>query len=161
MKPEEYSIRRMTGLDVLQVHDLETKTFATPWSMESFINEMERNRCARYLVAERQGEILAYAGAWLIFEEGHIINVAVRASERGKGIGRTLIQALIRYSANLGVQYMTLEVRKSNVAAQNLYRSLGFLDVGVRKRYYEDNGEDALLMVCQDMPPVEEDFTEI
>ena len=64
------------------------------------------------------------------------------------------------YAANLGVQYLTLEVRKSNLAAQSMYKSLGFIELGVRKRYYEDNGEDAYLMVCQNLPPVQEDFTD-
>ena len=155
-----YIIRRMTLPDLRQVHVLEENIFFPPWSMESFLNEMEKNHCARYFVAERQGDILAYAGAWLIFEEVHITNVAVRANERGQGIGKAIIRALMQYAANLGVQYMTLEVRKSNVAAQNLYRSIGFLNIGVRKGYYEDNGEDALLMVCQEMPSVEEDFSD-
>lgn len=155
-----WHIRRMITEDVDQVHALEAATFSTPWSRESFWEEMEQNKCARYLVAELEGEIVAYAGAWMIFEEGHITNVAVAQSHRGKGLGKAITQALMQYAANLGVQYMTLEVRKSNLAAQGLYQSLGFLALGVRKRYYEDNGEDALLMVCQHMPPVREDFEE-
>ena len=76
------------------------------------------------------------------------------------GIGKVITRSLMQYSANMGVQYMTLEVRKSNLIAQKLYRSLGFFEMGVRKRYYEDNGEDALLMLCQDMPAAEEGFAE-
>ena len=77
-----------------------------------------------------------------------------------QGIGRLLTAGLMQYAANLGVTYMTLEVRRSNETAQNLYRSLGFIQVGVRKKYYEDNGEDALFMVCDHMPPAQEDFEE-
>lgn len=157
---EAYIIRRMTAADVDQVHALEAATFVDPWSRESFQDEMEKNCCARYLVAERDGIILAYAGAWMILEEGHITNVAVTPSERGKGLGKAITAALMQYAANLGVQYMTLEVRKSNLVAQSLYQSLGFQTLGVRKRYYENNGEDALLMVCQQMPSVQEDFEE-
>lgn len=79
---------------------------------------------------------------------------------RGRGVGTEVTRALMQYAANMGVQYLTLEVRRSNLVAQKMYQSLGFLKLGLRKRYYEDNGEDAYLMVCQDMPPVDPDFTE-
>ncbi len=160
MSEARYNIRRMVLADVPQVHQLEEETFATPWSLQSFQDEMEKNPCARYLVAEQEGKIIAYAGAWMVFEEGHITNVAVAKEWRGQGIGKALTAALQQYAANLGVQYMTLEVRKSNVAAQKLYEQLGFVALGLRKRYYEDNGEDALLMVCQNMPEVQEGFEE-
>lgn len=152
--------RRMTLEDVPQVHEIELKTFHTPWSYQSFVDEMTTNKCARYIVAEENGRILAYAGAWLIFEEGHITNIAVEASQRGRGIGAGVTRALLQYAANMGVQYMTLEVRRSNVIAQSLYKKVGFIEVGVRKRYYEDNGEDAYLYVCQNMPDIQEDFEE-
>ncbi len=155
-----YQIRRMTMADVPRVHVLEMETFSTPWSEQSFRDEMEKNRCARYLVAEAKGGLWAYAGAWMILEEGHITNVAVKKEERGKGLGKAITKELMQYAANLGVQYMTLEVRKSNQVAQEMYKSLGFMQLGVRKRYYEDNGEDALLMVCQQMPAVQEGFEE-
>ena len=155
------NIRRMTVEDVSQVHAIEVATFAMPWSRQSFLEEMQRNACARYLVAEEaDGTIIGYGGAWIIFDEGHITNVAVLPSRRGQGIGRQLMAALMQYAANLGVAYLTLEVRRSNTVAQNLYKSLGFVELAVRKRYYEDNGEDALLMVCDHMPPVDEDFSE-
>jgi ribosomal-protein-alanine N-acetyltransferase len=160
MTEDTLIIRRMALGDVPQVHALETATFAEPWSYQSFVDEMKKNACARYLVAEAGGEILAYAGAWLIFEEGHITNIAVKEAARGKGIGERITRALMQYAANLGVAYMTLEVRRSNLAAQGMYKKLGFAELGVRKRYYEDNGEDALLMVCEGMPEVEEEFEE-
>lgn len=154
------TIRRMTLADVTQVHEIEQATFPVPWSRQSFVDEMERNACARYLVAEENGEIIAYAGAWMIFDEGHITNVAVRKDQRGKGIGKAIMAALMQYAANLGVRYVTLEVRKSNTVAQELYKGFGFIRLGVRKQYYEDNGEDALLLVCDKMLPLEEDFSE-
>lgn len=152
--------RRMTLDDVEAVYAIEQATFSTPWSRQSFVDEMTTNKCARYVVAEEAGRVIAYAGAWLVFEEGHITNIAVKAEERGRGVGTAVTRALMQYAANMGVQYLTLEVRKSNLAARKMYQSLGFLELGVRKRYYEDNGEDAYLMVCQDMPPAQEDFTE-
>lgn len=151
----------MTVSDVSQVHAIEADTFAIPWSRQSFVEEMERNACARYLVAEdERGDIIAYGGAWIILDEGHVTNVAVARTHRGKGIGRALMLALMQYAANLGAAYLTLEVRRSNAVAQRLYRSLGFVELGVRKHYYEDNGEDALLLVCDRLPPAEEDFSE-
>ena len=153
--------RRMTLEDVPQVHEIELKTFHTPWSYQSFVDEMTTNKCARYIVAEEDGKVLGYAGAWLIFDEGHITNIAVDEAYRGRGIGIGVTQALMQYAANMGVQYMTLEVRKSNVVAQNMYKKLRFIELGVRKRYYEDNGEDAYLYVCDHMPEIQEDFEEV
>lgn len=152
--------RRMTLEDVPQVHAIELKTFHTPWSYQSFVDEMTTNKCARYIVAEEDGRVVGYAGAWLVFEEGHITNIAVDEACRGRGIGLGVTRALMQYAANMGVAYMTLEVRKSNIVAQRLYQKLGFIELGVRKRYYEDNGEDAYLYVCQTMPEVDPDFRE-
>lgn len=157
---EGITLRRMTLADVDAVHLLEQATFAMPWSRASFVEEMTRNACARYLVAEENGVVLGFAGAWIVLDEGHVTNIAVERSRRGQGIGRMLTQGLMQYAANLGVGYMTLEVRKSNLPAQALYQSLGFIQVGVRKKYYEDNGEDALFMVCDRLPPAQEDFEE-
>ena len=157
----EYTIRRMTVDDVDAVHAIEADTFATPWSRQSFYEEMTRNACARYLVAELpEAGIVGFAGVWIVIDEGHITNIAVRKEYRGQGIGRALTSALMQYAANLGVVYMTLEVRSSNGIAQRVYLSHGFIQVGVRKKYYEDNGEDALFMVCDHMPPADPEFEE-
>lgn len=153
-------IRRMTLSDVDAVHEIETATFRTPWSRAAFEHEMTKNPCARYLVAETEGRIAAFAGAHIILDEGHITNIAVLEPYRGLGIGRKITQALLQYASNLGASYLTLEVRERNEKAQALYRSLGFIKVGVRKKYYEDTGEDGWIMVCDHLPPAEEDFTE-
>ena len=146
--------------DLDAVTAIEDATFARPWSRESFRQELERNVAARYLVAETDGKVVGYAGAWIILDESHITNIAVLEAYRGQGIGKRLTQALLQYLSNLGASYATLEVRVSNERAQNLYKGLGFISVGKRKRYYEDNNEDAYLMVCEHMPDVEEDFEE-
>lgn len=157
----EVTLRRMTLKDVDAVAALEAAIFPMPWSRKSFEEEMTRNACARYLVAETpSGEVVGFAGVWIVLDEGHITNIAVRSDYRGQGIGRMLTAGLIQYAANLGVVYMTLEVRRGNLIAQQLYRSQGFVQVGVRKKYYEDNGEDAFFMVCDHMPPAQEDFME-
>ena len=103
---------------------------------------------------------MGYGGMWVLFDEAHITNIAVAEPFRGQGIGRKLTQELLQYLSNLGAGYATLEVRVSNERAQNLYRSLGFTAVGKRKRYYEDNQEDAWLMVCERMPEADPDFEE-
>jgi len=155
----EIIIRRMTMADVDGVAAVEAATFPTPWSRDAFASEM-KNVAARYLVAEKDGKIIGFAGAWIILDESHITNIAVLKDERGQGVGRRLTEGLMQYLSNLGAAYATLEVRKSNQVAQNLYVSLGFIKLGVRKRYYEDNGEDALIMVCDHMPEADPDFEE-
>ena len=153
-------IRFMRLKDVDAVAAIEQATFARPWSRESFRQELTRNAVARYLVAEEEGKILGYAGAWVILDESHITNIAVAEAYRGRGIGKQLTQALLQYLSNLGACYATLEVRVSNERAQNLYKSLGFVSVGKRKRYYEDNNEDAYLMVCEHLPDADPDYSE-
>ena len=156
----ETVIRFMRLKDVDAVADIEEATFARPWSRDSFRQEVTRNAVARYLVAEENGEILGYAGAWVILDESHITNIAVREDARGRGIGKKLTADLLQVLSNLGACYATLEVRVSNLRAQNLYKSLGFISVGKRKRYYEDNNEDAFLMVCEHLPEADPDYSE-
>ena len=156
----ETTIRRMRLKDVDTVAAIENATFARPWSRESFRQEMTRNVAARYLVAEEDGQVVGYAGAWIILDESHITNIAVAKEARGRGIGRKLTAELLQVLSNLGAGYATLEVRVSNLPAQALYKSLGFVSVGKRKRYYEDNNEDAFLMVCDRMPEADPDYEE-
>ena len=153
-------LRRMTISDVPAVHRLEEAIFSMPWSEKDFVYEMTENKVARYLVIEETGDIKAFAGAHIILDQAHVTNIAVRQDCRGRGLGRMITRALMQYASNLGAEYLTLEVRQSNAAAQNLYKSLGFVKVNVRKRYYEDTGEDAWLMVCDQLPPADPDFTE-
>ncbi len=153
-------IRRMTLNDVDGVHAIEAATFARPWSRQDFVKEMTTNACARYLVAERDGFVIGYAGAWIVLDEAHVTNVAVAKEWRGQGIGKLLTAGLMQYASNLGVVYATLEVRRSNAVAQSLYKSLGFEYVGLRKKYYENNGEDAFIFCCQRMPEPAPDFEE-
>ena len=153
-------IRFMRLRDVDAVAEIEENTFARPWSRESFRQELTRNAVARYLVAEENGEILGYTGAWVILDESHITNIAVRENARGRGLGKRLTSELLQVLSNLGACYATLEVRVSNERAQNLYKSLGFVTVGKRKRYYEDNNEDAYLMVCEHLPEADPDYSE-
>ena len=147
----EFETGIMTAADVDAVCAIEEATFARPWSRASIENELT-NSCARYVVLRRGGETVGYAGMWLVIDEAHVTNVAIRKDLRGQGLGEKLMRALIQLAADSGLIWMTLEVRRSNAAAQGLYRKLGFVDVGWRKRYYEDNGEDALLMGLEHLP---------
>ena len=157
---DELIIRRMTEEDVKAVAAIEKATFSRPWSEESFRREVTGNVVARYLVAEKAGRVIGYAGAWVVLDECHITNIAIAEEERGKGYGERLFAALMQYVSNLGAAWADLEVRVSNTVAQHLYGKAGFVSIGKRKRYYEDNGEDAFLMVCQQMPEAEADFRE-
>ena len=153
-------IRRMTMEDLDAVVAIEEATFAHPWTRQDYEGELTRNVAARYLVAEEDGAVVAFAGAWIILDESHITNIAVAEPFRRRGIGRAVTGALLQYLSNLGAAYATLEVRERNLAAQRLYESLGVIRVGRRKRYYEDSGEDAFLMVCDRLPPPDPDFEE-
>ena len=139
--------RRMTIDDVQAVHKIELASFPTPWTLDSFYYEMTENQYAHYLVAEDEtGEIIGFCGVWLVIDAAQITNVAVVQSVRGQGIGETLMREAMRVAKEANMDVMSLEVRVTNTVAQNLYRKLGFLDGGLRKGYYTDNQEDALVM---------------
>ncbi|ADI01344.1 ribosomal protein S18-alanine N-acetyltransferase [Syntrophothermus lipocalidus] len=138
-------IRKMEPEDLDQVMSIEEVSFPTPWSRESYEGEMQ-NRLAHYIVGDHEGQVVGYAGIWLIIDEGHITNVAVHPDWRGQGVGEILLNALIALAMIRGVQRMTLEVRPSNLPALRLYRKLNFLPIGLRRQYYSDTGEDAIVM---------------
>jgi len=135
----------MTLEDVKEIAELEKKCFAIPWSEKSFTDEMN-NKLAVYLVAKDNGKCIGYAGFWNVSGEGDITNVAVLPQYRKQGIGSMLIKTMIKTAKELDIYLLTLEVRKSNIAAQGLYNKYGFDIIGERKRYYSDNGEDAWIM---------------
>ncbi|KMK90772.1 ribosomal-protein-alanine N-acetyltransferase [Rossellomorea marisflavi] len=139
-------IRFMTVDDVDAVMEIEEQSFTVPWSREAFISEMEENHLSMYIVIEDEGQIAGYCGVWIVVDEAHITNVAVLPSHRGKGYGELLMRKIMEMAIESGARVMTLEARVSNVPAQSLYRKLGFQDGGIRKRYYSDNQEDALVM---------------
>lgn len=140
-------VRPIIEEDVPQIHEIEKACFAMPWSEDSILHDIRENVVARWLVLDDgEGRVLAYAGMWFVLDEAHICNVAVHPDYRGQGYGRKIFTALIELAQENSMSLMTLEVRRSNAAAQALYHSCGFLDVGYRKRYYEDNHEDALIM---------------
>lgn len=139
-------IRKMTLDDLDGIMEIEVEAFPVPWPREAYEKELTGNELAYYVVAESEGEIVGYAGLWEVVGEGHITNVAVRKECRGQGISTLLMQALLNRMLELNFYGMTLEVRVSNVCARSLYEKFGFESVGVRKNYYSDNGEDAIVM---------------
>ncbi|WP_123041871.1 ribosomal protein S18-alanine N-acetyltransferase [Cohnella candidum] len=143
---EELVFRGMTLDDVGTIVQIERESFTAPWSEEAFRTELTQNHFARYMVLERDGAILGYGGMWLIVDEAHVTNIAIREPYRGQGLGELLLRELMRTASWLGAKRMTLEVRVSNNTAQSLYRKLGFYPSGLRPRYYSDNQEDALIM---------------
>lgn len=144
---ENVSIADMTIYDISDVLEIEKLSFATPWSRESFENEIERNMCAKYIVARKDGRVVGYAGMWIIIDECHITNVAVHPNYRGMHVGDKIMNQLVAIGKKRSAAYITLEVRKTNFIAQNLYTKYGFEPTGIRPKYYGDNGEDAIIMV--------------
>lgn len=139
-------LRLATEIDLPTMLAIEQASFPLPWTAEAFHSEF-RNSCSQLWVAEDDTHIIGYACAWFIFDEGQIVNIAVLPHYRRYGVGKSLIQHLIEEAKTRGVHTLSLEVRKSNHAALEMYKSFGFQVVAERKRYYE-NSEDAILMVC-------------
>jgi ribosomal-protein-alanine N-acetyltransferase len=128
------------------VHRIERASFPVPWPDYAFRQELQTNRLAHYLVVRAGAEAVAYGGLWLMVDEAHITTFAVLPEWRRRGVGGRLMVALMDLALALQARVMTLEVRLSNRAARALYGQFGFKPVGVRPRYYRDNGEDALIM---------------
>lgn len=137
--------REMTQDDAEAVAAVEAQCFAMPWKRDDFWREA-KNELASYIVAELDGKIVAYAGAWVSFNQADVMNVAVASDFRGQGLGTLLFAELIKTVKARGATAITLEVRPSNKAAIKLYENFGLRSVGRRKGYYLDNGEDALIM---------------
>lgn len=145
----EIRYRKMVAADAVAVENVEKQCFKMPWSRQAFWEEAAKSD-AYYIVAEAKVEsgwhLVAYIGIWLIFNEGHITNVAVEPEYRDHGIGTMLLQKIIEVAKTRGVEAITLEVRPSNVPALKLYDKYGFKSAGRRPHYYLDNGEDAEIM---------------
>jgi len=140
------TFRKMKYKDIDKICELEREAFTLPWPKEAFEDEMT-NSLACYTVYEHHGKIKAYGGMWIVLDEAHITNIAVKAEYRRKGIGSRLIDYMVKTAKEKGAKYMYLEVRKSNKDAYQLYIKKGFIINGVRKNYYPDNGEDAIVMM--------------
>ena len=141
----DVALRPFVVSDLLAVLEIENVSFPSPWKPEYFLTEMN-NPYARLVVAERAGQVIGYFCCWLVADEVHILDVAVHPDHRRCGIGRLLLQDILSEACQNGAYSASLEVRVSNQPAITLYQTLGFQQVAIRRRYYE-NGEDAFLMV--------------
>ncbi|MDY0235032.1 MAG: ribosomal protein S18-alanine N-acetyltransferase [Gudongella sp.] len=139
-------LREMILEDIDQVINIENESFSIPWSKEALEKEVSKNELAIYLVAEVEEKVAGYGGFWKILDEAHITNIAVKDKFRGKGIGDAILMGIVDYCDTNDIPYITLEVRSSNIVAQNLYKKYDFKVEGVRPRYYTDNNEDAIIM---------------
>lgn len=139
-------VRPMHIDDLEAILEIERVSFATPWSLEAFKAELKDNEYARYLCLELDGQVIGYMGLWFILDEGHITNIAITPNHRGQHGGEFLMRSVMEKMVEQGMERMTLEVRVSNSPAQSLYKRLGFAIAGVRKGYYADSGEDAMIM---------------
>jgi len=139
-------LRPMIAEDLEQVVEIEKASMPSPWSKELFEEELKRE-AARYFVGEIDGQVVGYMGYWEAPEEAHIINLAIGPSFRKKGLGFQMMEYCLRFAYNKGARLATLEVRESNEAAQKLYEKMNFRTVAIRKKYYSDNQENAVVML--------------
>lgn len=131
--------------DINDVLDISSLSFAISWSKDSYIQELT-NPIAKYFVAKVNNKVVAFVGTWIILDEAHITNIAVHPNYRKQGIASKLLTNFLDYCKKQGCNAFTLEVRNGNKAAQALYRKHNFKEAGIRKGYYEDNKEDAIIM---------------
>jgi [ribosomal protein S18]-alanine N-acetyltransferase len=142
---------RMGDLDQLML--IEAYSFPTPWKREMYEHDLLSNNYSRFYVLKdvQSGELAAYIGSWFIYDEAHIGTIATKREWRGLRLAEQLIGYTALQAGNEGLTYMILEVRVSNTPALRLYERLGFAQVGLRKGYYTDTGEDASLMTCDNL----------
>lgn len=145
MKPEQLTLREMTPTDIETVTAMEAACFGEPWSEAGVRGELETNPFSHGWLLEDEGTPAAYAFLWETFETGQIARIAVMPDYRRKGVGRRLLQDLKERASQAGCEFLRLEVRESNLAAQGLYEEAGFLKAGITKHYYS-NGESAIVM---------------
>lgn len=140
-----FLIRHMTRADLPRVCEVELACFGERWTVGTFANELG-NATSSYFVGELGGSIVAFMGYWLILDEGHITTVGVDPAFRRRGFAERMLMHLVDHAQGRGAKWLTLEVRVSNEGAQKLYEKYGFVSLGRRKNYYQDNQEDALIM---------------
>lgn len=145
MQKKKIKLREMKLNDIPAVVKLEESSFPTPWTYWIFFQELVSPQ-RFYIVAELEGKIIGYAGMSWVLDEGHITTLAVAREYRRQGIGSKLLEQLIKKARALGLRYLTLEVRESNIPAQKLYYKYGFVVEGKRRRYYLNPREDAVIM---------------
>lgn len=145
-------IRKMTLDDIEQVIAIDRESFSLPWPERSFRFELTDNPASRCWVAEVDGKIAGMIVVWLIVDEVHVATIATHPDFRRQGIAKNLLSYALQHLSTEGAQSSFLEVRASNLVAQEMYRKFGYEESGVRRHYYRDNDEDAILMTLSGMP---------
>jgi ribosomal-protein-alanine N-acetyltransferase len=140
------TIRTPLPGDMIQVVALENRCFVDPWSQEALEQELAPDSLRRPLVAEAAGKVVGYLMAWKIVDQLHILNIAADPDFRRRGVGTALLRAASAKAMEMGLGEITLEVRESNNEARSFYLRHGFVATGLRRSYYADNGEDAIIM---------------
>ena len=140
------TVRRAMIEDAKEIFAIEMECFSVPWSLDSIETELLNEDKKLYYVVEDANGVVGYAGAWLVYDEGQITNIAIRPSARRQGFGAKLTSALIEECFKRGMHEIFLEVRIFNLSALSLYRKLGFTVKGMRKNYYSEPKEDAYIM---------------
>jgi ribosomal-protein-alanine N-acetyltransferase len=133
--------------DLTSVCEIENEAFTHPWTYDDFLNELNSNPYANYVVLEENQQIIAYVGIWIIYEKAQITTIAVNSKYRGMKYSKVLMDYVDQLCVKSNVELVSLEVRISNKKAINLYEGFGFKKSGIRKDYYQDNHEDAHLMI--------------
>lgn len=141
------SIRLMEINDLEVILELEQQLFTSAWQEEDFIYELKANPFSYNYVLEENNEIIGYAGLWITYEQAQITTIGVRKESQRKGYASLLMNHLLEVVRSKNCEQFSLEVRVSNESAIKLYEKFGFKNVGIRKNYYQDNFEDAYLMV--------------
>jgi ribosomal-protein-alanine N-acetyltransferase len=147
--PVMVAVEAMRVEDLPTVHEIERQSFTTPWPAHAYRTEIESNRLAHYLVVRVDGQVVAFAGMWLMVDEAHITTFAVHPAWRRQRIAERLLLVQLDLAVQRHAREATLEVRLSNIAARRLYEKYGFRPVGVRPRYYSDDNEDGLIMTTE------------
>lgn len=156
----KFIIRKMSLEDVPAVVDLDHKSFSLPWPERSFRFELTDNPASRCWVAEFEGSVVGMIVVWLIVDEAHVATIATHPDFRRQGIAQGLLSHALLRLFDEGARSSFLEVRESNLAAQEMYRKFGYEVTGRRRRYYSDNGEDAILMNLNSLRPEQLTFEE-
>jgi ribosomal-protein-alanine N-acetyltransferase len=147
----DVELTRMRRRHLRKVLSIESRVYPRPWSASLFLSELAQRTTRSYLVARYGGQVIGYAGMMFTGREAHITNIAVDPEVHGRRVGTRLLYALVTEAAARDAQVVSLEVRVTNKVAQAMYEKFGFSPVGVRKGYYIETNEDALVMEARDV----------
>lgn len=147
MTDAPWRIERLNGeADLDAVLEIERASFTNPWTREMYVWELRKPEIAHLVVLRTPERVVGFCAFWLVFDEIHINNLAVLPEYRGRGMGNALLGSVLSEGARLGARRATLEVRRSNERARRLYQRLGFSEAGVRRGYYTNPVEDAIIL---------------